>query len=144
MKPLLYLAVMSFVFAGTASAQQGYDFLKRDNPYGVAESPQKELPRLGQSFAVARLGLTVYQSKAPDGHALIVIDQIEPTGALGNMRNQIPSASVVINAVESYHPGTIAQLAQIMGTHKSGDIVKLELLQLVPKIGVASFSVKLN
>jgi hypothetical protein len=144
MKPLLYLTVISIVFASMASAQQGYDFLKRDNPFGMGEQTQTTLPRLSESVEAEHLGVTVFQSKAADGHALIVIDDIDPSGPLRNVRDQIPLASVAINAVDSYHPGTIAELAQIMAIHKSGDIVKLELLQLLPHTGFGSFPVRLK
>jgi hypothetical protein len=130
--------------ASAASAQQGYDFLKRDNPLGMGEQAQTILPRLSGSVNVEHLGVTVFQSKAADGQPLLMIDEIDPSGPLRNVRNQILSASVAINAVDSYHPATVAQLTQIMSVHRSGDIVKLELLQLLPHVGFGSLPVRLD
>jgi hypothetical protein len=117
-----------------------YDMLKRDNPYGTAEQGWS-LSRLSQSVEVARLGITVFQSRAADGHGLVVIDAIQPNGPLGKL--QLPPA-VVINAVDTYHPSTIDLLMQIMMSHQSGDFVKLELMQFGPPVRFGEIRVRLN
>ena len=89
---LAILGASLLAAVGAASAQQGYDFLKCDNPFGMGEQTQTILPRFSESVKVEHLGVTVFQSKAADGHPLLAIDEIDPSGPLRYVRNQILSA----------------------------------------------------
>jgi hypothetical protein len=144
MKKLLAFLVTCATAVPSALAQGSYDFLKRDNPYGMAEQPQRGLPRLGESVAAPHLGVTVFQSRAPDGHGLVLIDNVDTGGPLGRLANQITPGGVAINAIDTYHPATIAQLMQIMDPYSAGTTVKLELLQFLPKVGFTEFPIRLQ
>lgn len=142
MKNLLPCLGICAVVATPALAQGSYDSLKRDNPYGMAEQPRQGMPRLGESVAVPHFGITVFQSRAPDGHGLVLIDNVDTTGPLGRFANQIMPGGVAINAIDTYHPATIAQLMQIMSAYNSGTTVKLELMQFPS--GFAEIPVRLQ
>jgi hypothetical protein len=142
MKTFFASIVLCALALGPAVAQGNYDFLKRDNPFGAAEQ-RGQLPRLSQSVAVPSLGVTVFQSRAADGHPLVLIDQIDGSGPLARLAGQILPGGVAVNAIETYHPGGVAELMQIMSAYRPGTTVKLQLLQFLPKIGFLETPVRL-
>jgi S1-C subfamily serine protease len=104
--------------------------------------PNYPLPKLSEPVSVSRLGVSVYASRAPDGHQLAVIDSIDPSGPFGS--SNLPQAvGSVINAIETYHPGTILQLLETVNAFPPGKVVKIELLRLCPT-GYAEFPIRLN
>ena len=82
---LSILALAASLVIGTASAQQGYDFLKRDNPFGSREQQQQ------QQQTVGAFGFCWMSGPVPNTKEVMITDVFQTQQSPSTLKAELDS-----------------------------------------------------